>query len=253
MKSAMMKYILLLCPILLSTFVFGQSTGKVIYQEKFDLYRNLPPEREHMKDMIPHYNTAFFELVYNGEESIYQPQKEADETSVSSTSGGQQMTMRFGRDNRVVYKNNATAEMIDSRDFMQKQFLIKGPPTVRKWKIGKNQKEILGYNCLEASFQADSVTNIKAWFTPQLAISNGPSDFQGLPGIILEIDINDGERMTIASDIKLDSVDTSMIIAPTKGKEVTSEEFTKIREEKMKEMQMQNGGAHGNMIITRRN
>jgi GLPGLI family protein len=155
------------------------------------------------------------------------------------------MTMRFGRDNRVVYKNIAEHKMIDSRDFMQKQFLITGEPKERKWKIGAKQKEILGYNCMEATCKVDSATSVVAWFTPQLQISNGPSDYQGLPGMILQIDINDGLRMITATEVKLEDVDTSVIVAPTKGKEVTSEEFEKIRAEKMKEMGMDHGGPGG--------
>jgi GLPGLI family protein len=192
--------------------------------------------------------------VFDGDESVYQPKKENEETETTSTSGNATMTIRMGRDNRVVYKDLTKNHMVDSREFMQKQFLITGPPTARKWKIGKEQKEILGYNCMEANFQADSVTKIKAWFAPSLAVSNGPSDYQGLPGLILQVDINDGERMLTATDIKLNEADKTLIVAPTKGKEVSSEEFEKIREEKMKEMNMSHGPGGGNqMIIIRRN
>ena len=162
------------------------------------------------------------------------------------------MPMRFGRDNRILYKNLASAGMIDSRDFMQKQFLIKGPPTERKWKIGTGQKEILGQNCLQASYRQDSTTHIVAWFSPQLQPFNGPSDYQGLPGMILQIDINDGERMITATTIQSENVDTSIIVPPSKGKEVTDEEFKKIRDEKMKEMGMMQGGPGGQPIIIHR-
>ena len=60
--------------------------------------------------------------------------------------------------------------------------------------------------------------------------------------MILQVDVNDGLRTITATEIKLDSVDTTVIVAPNKGKEVTPEEFEKIREEKMKEMGMQHGG-----------
>jgi GLPGLI family protein len=218
-----------------------------------DLHRNLPPEREEMKDMIPQFNTANFELVFSETQSIYQAKKEEEISEVTSNTGGARMTMRFGRENRVVYKNLDNAEMIESRDFMQKQFLITGPLKDRKWKIGTKQKEILGYSCMEASFRVDSATSLVAWFTPQIALSNGPSDYQGLPGMILQINVNSGERMITATEILLDTVDTSLIIAPKKGKEVTAEEFEKIREEKMKEMGGQPGGPGRHQMIMIRN
>lgn len=230
------------------THAQDHATGKITFEEKMDLHRNLPPERQDMKDMMPQFNSSFWELTYHGDESLYQAQKQ-EETEYSSTQGGAHMMMRFGRDNRILYKNLADAKMIDSREFMQKQFLITGPPTARKWKIGTEQKEILGYPCFQASFRVDSATQIVAWFTPQLEQANGPSDYQGLPGMILQIDVNNGERTLTATNIQFDSVDTSIIIAPTKGKEVTDEEFKKIREEKMKEMGIQGGGPGPQMHI----
>jgi GLPGLI family protein len=248
-----MKY-LILSLLSISFFPAGaQKIGKIIYEEKMDLHKTLPPDRQDMKDMIPQFNVSKYELTFSGDESIYQVQKQEELPVASSSGPGGQPGMRFGRANRVVYKNLAENNMIDSRDFMQKQFLLVGEPIARKWKIGRKQKEILGYNCMEASFQADSVTAIVAWFTPQISISNGPADYQGLPGMILQVDINDGQRIFTATEVILDSVDTSIIIAPTKGKEVTPEEFEKIREEKMKEMGAQQAGPGGgqHMMIIR--
>jgi len=244
-----MKYIFIAIIFCCTTLAFGQQSGKITYEEKMNLHRNLPPERQDMKDMMPEFNTSMFELIFSGDKSIYQPQKESEETEVNTSAGGAQMTMRFGRENRIVYKNMAEDKMIESREFMQKQFLIVGPPTIRKWKMGTKQKEILGHKCMGADFRLDSVTTLVAWFTPEISVLNGPSDYQGLPGLILGIDMNDGLRTITATDIKLEAVDASMIVAPTKGKEVTSEEFAKIREEKMKEMHLQKSGGPQMIMI----
>lgn len=250
-----MKYLFLPVFFLALQGIQAQTSGTITYEEKMDLHRNLPPDRQDLKDMIPQYNSTLFELTYNGDESIYRAKKQEEmpPTATTGTPGGPGGPMRWGggRATRVVYKNLATDTMIDSRDFMQKQFLITGPPKARKWKIGTKQKQILGFNCLEASFVADTATSIVAWFSPQLPVSNGPSDYQGLPGMILQIDVNDGERMITATEIQQDSIDTSVIVAPNKGKEVTPEEFEKIREEKMKEMGMQGGPGGPQMYYMR--
>jgi len=240
-----MKFICLSFLFSLTTLSFAQTIGQVTYEEKFDMYRRIPPDREDLKARFPQYHSSMWELLYNGDESVYQHQKQ-EEAEITNTQANNQSTMRFGgRENHVVYKNLANSKMIDSRDFMQKQFLITGDLTIRKWKIGKKSKEILGYNCMEASFQEDSTTNIVAWFTPQIQLFNGPSDYQGLPGLILQIDVNAGERVLTATELKTEGVDTSVIVAPTKGKEVTAEEFDQIRKEKMKEMGMQGQGGPG--------
>ena len=240
-----MKFILLFFLIPVTYFALAQTNGHIIFEDKLDLHRNLPPEREEVKHMFPQYSTSKWELVFTKDESIYQPLKETELTGQSANQSG--YYMRYGRDKRTLYKNLPDDRIVDSKDFMQKQFLIKGFTTSRKWKIGKKQKSILGYNCLEATFSEDSVTNVTAWFAPQIAVSNGPSDYQGLPGMILQIDINDGEKTITATDVKLDIVDTSAIIIPTKGKEITSHEFETLRKEKIKEFEQQRG-----TIYTRR-
>lgn len=245
-----MRILFILSAFFCTQIGFAQSNGKVTYEDKIDLHRDLPPDREDFKDMIPQYNTSKWELTYSGDKSIYQLFKETELTGTNANQSGYRM--RFGRENRTVYKDIADDVLIDSRDFMQKQFLIKGFTTTTKWKIGKKQKEIMGYHCLEASHRVDSATMVTAWFTPQIATSTGPLDYHGLPGLILQIDINDGQRTITSTEIKLDSVDTSIIIAPTKGKEITQEEFEKLREEKMKEMNLQKS-SQGPMIMTRRN
>lgn len=250
---SMKKYIWSSLLFMLSVACLAQNNGTIIYEEKTDIHKTLPPERQEMKDMIPQYNISSFELIFSGDVSIYQAKKEEEITEVTSNAPGSRMTMRFGRDNRIVYKHLTDDKMIDSRDFMQKQFLITGPLKARKWKIGKNQKEILGYTCMEAFSRVDSATTLVAWFTPQITNANGPSDYQGLPGMILQININDGQHIVTATELHLDNIDASIIKAPAKGKEVTSEEFEKIREEKMKEMGMQRGGPGGHQMIMIRN
>ena len=245
-----MKHIFIAVLFILCLPAFSQVSGKVLYEEKMDLHRNIPEDRQEMKEMIPNYNTSMFELIFSADSSIYQRQKDAVESTPTTTSsGGPPMGMKWGKENRMVYKNLGDDKMVDSREFMQKQFLIRGFPTERKWKIGKGQKEILGYHCMEASFVIDSTTSLVTWFTPEIAVSNGPADYQGLPGLILGVDINDGWRTITATDVKLEPVDPSIIVVPTKGKEVTAEEFEKIRKEKMKEMHMQGGGGGGQQMI----
>lgn len=235
-----MKFLSLLTISFLTLPLSAQTSGIIIYEDQTNLHRDISPDNEELKSMIPEFRTTKWELIFYPEESLYQPHKEIELTGPDATN---QYRLRFGKENRILYKNLTDEKLVDSRDFMQKQFLIKGFTTSRKWKIGKNQKSILGYQCLEATAQEDSTTMVRAWFAPQINIPNGPSDFQGLPGMILQIDINDGSRTLTAISIDQDPVDRSLIIIPTKGKEITSEEFEKIRKEKMEEMNRRSGSS----------
>jgi GLPGLI family protein len=75
-----------------------------------------------------------------------------------------------------------------------------------------------------------------------IPVQAGPGDYTGLPGVILHMNINDGEREITATDVQLGEVGSSILVAPTEGKEVSQEEWSKIRKEKMKEMEEEYGG-----------
>ncbi|MBT8262280.1 MAG: GLPGLI family protein [Bacteroidia bacterium] len=75
---------------------------------------------------------------------------------------------------------------------------------------------------------------VTAWFTPQIPVGNGPGEYAGLPGLILEL--NAYRTTLLCSKIVLNPEDADVIEAPNKGKEVTREEYNKIVKEKMDEM-----------------
>ena len=86
---------------------------------------------------------------------------------------------------------------------------------------------------------------ITAWYTLDIPVNHGPSEYWGLPGLILQV--GDDRTQFLCTKIVLNSKDKVEISEPKKGKKVSQEEFDKIREEKMKEMQenFQNGRRRG--------
>lgn len=54
------------------------------------------------------------------------------------------------------------------------------------WKISKETKTVLGYQCQKATVNYGGRSYV-AWFSPAIPISDGPYIFNGLPGLILEI------------------------------------------------------------------
>lgn len=68
--------------------------------------------------------------------------------------------------------------------------------SIRKfnWELHNEKKVILGYSCKKAttvSFTIGFNQNITAWYSEALSISDGPSHFNGLPGLILELETDD--------------------------------------------------------------
>jgi GLPGLI family protein len=68
-----------------------------------------------------------------------------------------------------------------------------------------------------------------------------------LPGLILVVNENDGQRSIVAKELSLDPLSEDAIVPPTDGKEVTQAEFDAIVEEKMKEMGDERSGSGGNV------
>lgn len=84
---------------------------------------------------------------------------------------------------------------------------------------------------------------VTAWYTPQIPLGHGPGEYAGLPGLILEMNVY---RTTIlCSKIIMNPKESEKIEAPTKGKEVSREEYEKIVKEKTDEMRENFRGRQG--------
>ena len=75
---------------------------------------------------------------------------------------------------------------------------------------------------------------VTAWYTPQIPVSNGPGEYWGLPGLILEI--NEGRTTILCTEIVLNPSEKIEITKPTKGDKVTRKEYVSIITKKMEEM-----------------
>jgi len=88
---------------------------------------------------------------------------------------------------------------------------------------------------------------ITAWYTPQIPISQGPENYWGLPGLILEI--NNGKTTILCTKVVLNSKDKKEIKPSTNGTVVTQKEYDDIAVKKMEEMRQMyqgNGNSRGN-------
>ena len=91
--------------------------------------------------------------------------------------------------------------------------------------------------------ETPEVEFITAWYTLDIPVSNGPADYWGLPGLILEV--SQGDTTMLCTKIVMNPKDAVEIKSPTKGKVVTQSEFDDIFEEKMMEMRERYGRGRG--------
>jgi GLPGLI family protein len=251
-----MKRIILIIGVLVSLtaahFVFGQtSEGVINYETKINMHRNIPPEREGMKSMIPEFRTTKEQLFFNAGESLYKPVIEDEDEEINT--GG--MRMRFAMPQSETYVNSEDQLKTVVQEFMGKKYLIEDTLKMSPWKFGTETKVILGYTCRQAYFtdevqimmngqQQTRTSEITAWYTDQIRPFLGPDRFNTLPGAVLAVDINGGERVIVATKVEKRALKKNELKEPTTGTKITQEEYRKMVAEQMEKMR-----ANGGMII----
>ncbi|MFS4467268.1 GLPGLI family protein [Maribacter sp. 2210JD10-5] len=128
----------------------------------------------------------------------------------------------------------------------QKKAILKDSLKLFDWKLNNNDtKEILGFKCNTASstFRGRKYT---AYYTPELAVSDGPWKFNGLPGLILEVKEKDERIHYKAYDIKVINEKTE-IKSPLKENRSSSwdeilRRATKLHRAKKEEVEQKYGG-----------
>ena len=247
-----MKRLLILAGIIVSLtaarVVFGQTTeGVITYDVKVNLHRRLPPERAEMKSMIPEFRTTKEQLFFKGEESLSKPLIEDEDEEF----GGNGVQMRFRQPNNEIYLNQSSGKVLLKQEFMGKDYLINDSIKVSPWKFGTETKTIQGYLCKQAYYTDESPNRmppgkqeITAWYTDQIRPFLGPQTFNSLPGAVLAVDINNGERVIVATKIELRPLKKNELKIPSSGAKTTQAEFRKMVDEQMKQM-----GGNGGIVI----
>ncbi len=126
------------------------------------------------------------------------------------------------------------------RDVIQllgKAYLVEDTLAAPDWKIMNDMKEVAGHVCMNA-FREDTVKKqrIIVWFALDIPVPSGPERLGGLPGLILEADINDGGMLITADRIELKKL-TTELDAPkkVKGKKINETAYNDILRKHMAE------------------
>ncbi|MDR1757381.1 MAG: GLPGLI family protein [Bacteroidales bacterium] len=106
------------------------------------------------------------------------------------------------KENHDIYRDLEKNEMLDVVTALGKEYIIKDSITCISWKVQNAMKEIAGHICMSA-FYHDSIRDkdITAWFALDMPMSIGPDGYCGLPGVILELDMNEGAVVYTATAI----------------------------------------------------
>jgi len=125
-------------------------------------------------------------------------------------------------------------EKLEQYLFLDRYFLVESKLKTGEWKIVGESKNILGYPCQKAILDGLD-KEIIAWFTTEIPVATGPAEYIGLPGLILEVIVDNNEIVLKALSVDLTPPNKKKFSKPKEGKKLTMQQFEKIKSEKMKE------------------
>lgn len=244
--------------ILISLLGFSQKKiqGKAEYYSNTQIntnrFNNSTMSEEQKKRMIKRMTNMFqkeYILIFNQTESIFKVKEKSD--SPNQKEGRRSAAMSGSMDGNL-YKNLKEKQQFKNAELFGKKFLINEPLAQFDWKMTGKNKNIGQYICFEATTKRiikdvapkkegekfdpfkmiDKEIDVVAWYTMQIPVNNGPNDYWGLPGLILELQAD--KTTILCSKVTLNTKDK--VKQPSKGKVVSNVEFSEISSKKLKEM-----------------
>ena len=270
MKKIQLVLGLLITLTTVTTSVTAQmKEGKISYERKINMHRNLPDPQ--MKSMIPEFRTDKFELIFNENTSLFRSVVDDEAPDpFANAGGGGGMRMNFRMPTANTYTDLAKQMQYEERAFFEKEFLIIDSLKQYKWKLSEETKTIAKQLCKKATTmitapqmrmrvsggsntdttantpRAPKETELVVWYTENIPVSFGPDSYSGLPGVIMEIDQDNGATVTTAVEVSA-KYPKKELVAPSKGDKMNRAQFQESMQKLMQDMQR--GGGMGGMRI----
>ena len=192
--------ILFLC-IMVNSYGQPLTSGKIIFKETIKLKIDLGNSNPEMAKMIPSSQSVDKVLYFNSNESLYKNHTAPKDLEVKNEDEGNTFKLVLSMPESITYINKESDTYLQSQDLMGKEFLVTDKPIQHKWRVTGEQKIIMNYTCQKAIMN-DTSRNVVAWFTTLIPVATGPAGITGLPGMILALEQNNGERMTLAVSVE---------------------------------------------------
>lgn len=220
--------------------------------------RQIPEERkkeiiQRMKDA----NERTYILTFDKSASIYKEEERLEQPGNERRGGRFGMMGGAGGD---YYKDVKEGRYLVKNELFGKIFLVDDALPKLEWKLGGESKQIGNYTVFKATATKtikrpnmraifrrggnngenkesefiEKDIELTAWYAPDIPVNQGPGEYWGLPGLILEV--SNDITVILCTKLVLNPTDKKEIKAPNKGKIVTQEEYDKISRDKMAEM-----------------
>ncbi|MBS7252854.1 GLPGLI family protein [Flavobacterium branchiicola] len=248
--------------------------------------RDITPEmQKNMEERMKKMLEKTFILNFDKSASIYK-EEEKLETPGQQGGGMRVMMNSFMGGGGTFYKDVKSKTYTVDKEFMGKEFLVIDSLPKLNWKLEAETKQIGGYNCYKATavkeasktdfrnfrpknnddkkeevkktsgetktnfednFEMPKEITVTAWYSPEIPVNQGPENYWGLPGLILEI--SDGKTTILCSKIVLNAKDKVEIKPSKKGKVISQKDYDDTVIKKMEEFREMNRGRVGGQAM----
>ena len=176
--------------------------GKITYERKTNLYKKF--KDDDVKDWLKEEDknkTDIFELYFNHSTSFFKP----EESDLKEK-------MTWATSKNTVYQNFKSGSRLMKKTIWGEILWVQDSLYKRTWKVTESKRNICGYSCRKAIWQANDSTRIYAWYCDEICISTGPESFTGLPGAILGLATEDGGVIYFAKMVQLQAPTTEILL-----------------------------------------
>ena len=217
-------------------------------------------QKKQIKNRLKNRLEKNYVLAFNKSESLFYEEEKVDAMSGATDSWGS----NFARGKQ--YKNVEKNQLVQTQEFYGKRFLVKDELQKIDWITGSESKQIGDYLCFKATAVVPTkeltwydfswgdlrpqpedseikLTSIEAWYTLQIPLKQGPAEYWGLPGLILEVSA--GNTTMLCSQVIINPSDAVEIKTPDKGKEINKLSYSETIQTKMLEMRNNRGRRRG--------
>jgi GLPGLI family protein len=232
-----MKRLVLALALLFCHHIYAQTSGTITFEAITNLHKGLINPTPKFKASMPEFRTTKNILMFNEKKVVY---KDLDENlsgeTVTKNAEGTGFTKRVGPPPAYVFTNLKAKEMIQRRGISGEIYLLKDTYENFNWTITDETKTILGYVCKKATGKNDRNHDLVAWFTESIKVPSGPAWYNGLPGMILEVDVDNG--FVVYKAVEFDNnFDEKKLKAPQDGITVNRKKYNNLMAENQKQQE----------------
>jgi len=209
------------------------SQGKIEYERSINVYAQMSNDEdgewtELRKKMTTHFKTAYFDLLFNRNKSLYRPGRESNDKDNS-------FMFQPPAQNNTIYSDLDGEKGISQKNIFEELFLVQDSLRKIKWKLTTETRNIAGFTCRRANAIIMDSIYVVAFYTDEILTSGGPESFTGLPGMILGVALPHEHVSWFATKVEAITVPDTQLAPPAKGKKTDNAALVQLVQKSLKD------------------